>query len=318
MRDMQQIHWCWKKYLIARLTRLQIALIPALLLGLCWDSLGASFAPLLYSGNHNLPLLQYSIMERIDPIIFIGNALFLQEVLLPTFGSNGPLWSLSYEFWYYILFPLLITSIYFCNKQNFLYCLLSATFFLLLAFFVGHQILLYFIIWLIGVAAGIIYRIRSQKKNFEHNNYYLLSFAFLFLFIGLVISKSGMVRSNFVKDLIVATTCGLLILQLLHMSSLSHSAYQLVSRKLSEFSYTIYLVNLPVFFFIYGVFLQGERWQPDSYHLFIGALIFFGVLVYAYLVSLISEKQTGRLRNYFFVAFGLKKNVQIKKQLQYK
>src|ERR1035441_502485 len=41
---------------------------------------------------------------------FFGNLFFLQSVVSPVFGSNGPLWSLSYEFWYYILFPVLMIA----------------------------------------------------------------------------------------------------------------------------------------------------------------------------------------------------------------
>ena len=37
---------------------------------------------------------------------FAGNALFLQTILVPVLGTNGPLWSLAYEFWYYAVFPL--------------------------------------------------------------------------------------------------------------------------------------------------------------------------------------------------------------------
>ena len=48
--------------------------------------------------------------------VLAANALFLQTIVaarnaphpVPTFGSNGALWSLSYEFWYYLAFPLLV------------------------------------------------------------------------------------------------------------------------------------------------------------------------------------------------------------------
>lgn len=40
--------------------------------------------------------------------------MFLQTRFTPVFGSNGPLWSLFNEFWYYVLFPALglSTSVY--------------------------------------------------------------------------------------------------------------------------------------------------------------------------------------------------------------
>ena len=39
-------------------------------------------------------------------LAFLGSMAFLQTIYIPTFGSNGPMWSLSNEFWYYIVFPL--------------------------------------------------------------------------------------------------------------------------------------------------------------------------------------------------------------------
>ena len=40
------------------------------------------------------------------------NAFFLQTIVGPTFGSNGPLWSLAYEWWYYVLFPLALGAVW--------------------------------------------------------------------------------------------------------------------------------------------------------------------------------------------------------------
>ena len=40
-------------------------------------------------------------------IAFLGNLVFLQDLYVPTFGSNWPLWSLANEFWYYLWFPAL-------------------------------------------------------------------------------------------------------------------------------------------------------------------------------------------------------------------
>ena len=37
-----------------------------------------------------------------------ANVLFMQTVMAPVFGSNGPLWSLANEFWYYVTFPFLL------------------------------------------------------------------------------------------------------------------------------------------------------------------------------------------------------------------
>ena len=37
-----------------------------------------------------------------------GGLLFQSSLASPSFGTNGPLWSLSFEFWFYALYPVLL------------------------------------------------------------------------------------------------------------------------------------------------------------------------------------------------------------------
>ena len=85
--------------MLHRFLRLEIVLFPALLVGLLWDAAGIHLlhASALYSGGWHL-------LVRGDPIdlswrTLLGNAAFVQDILVPTFGTNAALWSLSYEFW---------------------------------------------------------------------------------------------------------------------------------------------------------------------------------------------------------------------------
>ena len=105
---LQKGKWSRRTYLLRRMSRLWVVLIPALLLTLFWDKLGCSIAPggyhgdyceLYHSGPTTLIPADWSIAT------FFGNAFFLQTILVPCFGTNGPLWSLANEFWYYLLFP---------------------------------------------------------------------------------------------------------------------------------------------------------------------------------------------------------------------
>jgi peptidoglycan/LPS O-acetylase OafA/YrhL len=70
-------------YAIDRLTRVFVPLLPALVLTAV---IGVAV------GN-----------EDTGPLVFLGNLLGLQQVFVPSYGSNGPLWSLSYEIWFYVL-----------------------------------------------------------------------------------------------------------------------------------------------------------------------------------------------------------------------
>ncbi len=76
--------------------------------------------------------------------VVTANMLFLNEIwifdIVP--GSNGPFWSISYEFWYYALFG---AAIYFRRSQR---LVLIA----LVALVAGPNILVALPVWLIGVA----------------------------------------------------------------------------------------------------------------------------------------------------------------------
>jgi len=103
--------WSWTGYALRRMSRLWMVLIPALLLTLLWDGLGQRQSPAGYRGEfrplyHSGPALDAPADLR--PATFLGNSLFLQTISVNCYGTNGPLWSLANEFWYYLLFPLLL------------------------------------------------------------------------------------------------------------------------------------------------------------------------------------------------------------------
>ena len=88
--------WSWTEYVITRITRLWIVLIPALLLTVIWDNLGIAITGSsfyaggmseAYSSGPTIDSSQYKLAS------FLGNVAFLQTIAVPTFGSNGPLWS---------------------------------------------------------------------------------------------------------------------------------------------------------------------------------------------------------------------------------
>ena len=103
--------WSWRTYLVSRFTRLQLVLFPALILGGLWDRIGMRIpqaAPIYFGALYKFYVPSVALRSTFP--IFLGNLFFLQSIVSPVFGSNTPLWSLSYEFWYYILFPVLILA----------------------------------------------------------------------------------------------------------------------------------------------------------------------------------------------------------------
>jgi diketogulonate reductase-like aldo/keto reductase/peptidoglycan/LPS O-acetylase OafA/YrhL len=98
-------------YFSARLARLYIVVIPALTISFCayistrqlpgWGGFVASHQDLYDSAR--------VFLAPVGPSAAICNGLFLQTIVCSEFAGNVALWSLSNEFWYYLLFFALLS-----------------------------------------------------------------------------------------------------------------------------------------------------------------------------------------------------------------
>lgn len=86
-------------FTVSRLTRVYSVAIPCLLLTLMFDTVGRQLAPALYDGlsPDGSPLLRLAI----------GTAMLNEAWVSVQMLSNTPYWSISYEFWYYVVFAML-------------------------------------------------------------------------------------------------------------------------------------------------------------------------------------------------------------------
>ena len=96
--------WSWPDYLLRRGTRLWVVLIPALALTFLCDAWRGP-APVVSAGA-----MATDVVFRHDLPTLVGNLCFLQDVVVAPYGSNTPLWSLAYEAWFYVLFPVVLVS----------------------------------------------------------------------------------------------------------------------------------------------------------------------------------------------------------------
>ncbi len=91
----------WRHYSEARLSRLWMVLIPALVLTAICDSAGSQLSPTAYAGEWRDVWMSGPEPGRtigLGIITFLGNLFFLQTIEIDVYGSNGPLWSLANEF----------------------------------------------------------------------------------------------------------------------------------------------------------------------------------------------------------------------------
>jgi len=293
MDSVSEVRWSWRIYLVSRLTRLQLVLFPALVLGAVWDRIGMRIpqaAPLYYDALYKFYVPSVALRSTVP--VFLGNFFFLQSIVSPVFGSNGPLWSLSYEFWYYILFPVLIlaTAAWVGTRIRILYAGLA----LLLLWFIGPQISFYFLIWLAGALVGRLPRISKFKPLFP-----ALSLIGGVIFVGaLAWSRTHRLSSDLLTDYVVAFCFAVWLYTLLLGSREDASpAYVHGAKKLAGFSYTLYLTHFPGLLLLRGLLNPRGNWQPDPRHLAYGLAIGLLMLTYAYIVAEVTEARTGSVRS---------------------
>lgn len=132
----------FSSYLTNRLARLYSVAIPAIVLTLVLDQLGRLIDPVLYQGfwyRGDEPI------GRVVAALSFTNELWFRSLRLFT---NGPYWSLGYEFWYYMLFAAAVFAR--GAARILLVCGICAL--------IGPKILLLLPIWVLGVW---VYRINT-------------------------------------------------------------------------------------------------------------------------------------------------------------
>jgi peptidoglycan/LPS O-acetylase OafA/YrhL len=92
----------FRSYIVARLGRLWSVIVPALILTVILDTVGRGISPEMYvkSGIQAWAWDMTSVWNFLAPLFFLNQAVF--GAVDP--GTNGPFWSLSFEFWYYMIF----------------------------------------------------------------------------------------------------------------------------------------------------------------------------------------------------------------------
>jgi peptidoglycan/LPS O-acetylase OafA/YrhL len=95
------------RYLFRRARRLYPPLLAAMLLTFALDRSGMLEGLPIYAGKTAYPVINGAVHIQHDALTAIGNLTFLMHALVPCWGSNGPLWSLHFEWWFYMLYPVL-------------------------------------------------------------------------------------------------------------------------------------------------------------------------------------------------------------------
>lgn len=287
----QLSRWSWGNYALRRMTRLWVVLLPALVLTVIIDSWGRHWQPAGYEGAmHSLfdsgP--SSAVPADLRATTFLGNALFLQTITVNCFGTNGPLWSLANEFWYYVLFPLICGVVI---GRGLLARIVSSLLVVGLVWWLPSSLVWSGLIWLFGVGAFWLGRFESVRRVCRNPVW----------FIGtgvLALSTLAATKSNsvFGTDWSVGIAFAVWTVGLV---SWEHPVDWLkkLGSGLSEMSYTLYLIHFPLLAFVFFCFFKGRQFSPGpTTYLLYGALL-SGSVAFAAATWWCFERNTDRFRN---------------------
>jgi peptidoglycan/LPS O-acetylase OafA/YrhL len=284
-------------YFVHRFSRIYTVLIPALIVGFILDRLGiAYFDP---SGIYKHPELFYTntfgnnISKHLSFNTFVGNLLQLQQIVVPSLGSNGPLWSLANEWWYYVMFAFGMIAY---RPGRLLTRIIAGGIIAVMLAALPLKISLWFIVWGIGAGIAVLDR-------------YWAGWPFI---VGAPIAVACFVAARcvmtpqadidlatqFALDLVVALgfSIALLCAKNLRMGRKFGSLHRI----LASFSYTVYLVHFPAMVFI-SVFMKevfGTAFlRPPG----LAAVLYAGALLlvlygYAWAFAAFTEAHTNAVR----------------------
>jgi len=303
----QSGRWSWRDYAVERLSRLWVVLIPSLVLTLLWDRLGMSMASApdgFYAGAldslyHSGPAQPGGAVHNAG--VFLANVFFLQTVAAPTYGSNGPLWSLANEFWYYVIFPLGFIAL--TGRTAEIWRIGCAAAALALCLLLPRAMVWLGLVWLFGALVAVWHRRAGDGRRALHP---WIAAGLALLFIATLAAVRLAATPGVASDLVTGAAAALLVAALVHTDDRRMPGQPLV-RALSDMSYTLYLFHFPLFAFL-AVAVLGEQklaFAPAGIAVFAGFVA--AALVYSFAGYLAFERNTTWIRRRIGAALGAMK-----------
>jgi peptidoglycan/LPS O-acetylase OafA/YrhL len=291
----------FRSYASARVSRIYTTLIPALLVCLILDAIGLHWldASGLYSGSTPYPIASVgtTVKENLNLVAFLGTLFMVQGFLTQTFGGDGPLWSLSVEWWYYCLFALITAGWFSIGPRRVVLFLLALIFFSVLP-----ATRLWLSVWLLGIAA--YFWLKSAARQ-PHPLLGIIVLILSFVICRRIHDSIGVgtgVNHIVVLELLRDLTLGFgYAVALVSMNRLkSKIPFAVVHQRLAEFSYSTYLCHFPMLVFLvaFGYQVGGLEFavQPTAYGQLYLLLIVATVYSYCFAFSLLTERYTPKVR----------------------
>lgn len=201
--------------------------------------------------------------QNIELKTLLGNLFMLQDwsfakpnVIVDAYMDNGPLWSLSYEWWFYMLyFPIVNTrlSIATRDKLVFTVCLLFSVAYVMYPYYFV-RVIMYLAIWWVGVRLADLYlagQLREYRRHFLPVTTLLIIVSILVINVwlqrsagmGITLGRHPLLE---LRHFVFALVC---LVAALVMHKVSWAPFDALTRPFLVFapiSYVLYIVHWPL------------------------------------------------------------------------
>ncbi|RYY11223.1 MAG: acyltransferase [Chitinophagaceae bacterium] len=282
----------YREYLVKRIRRIYPPFIFALILTFILDRCGMILGFPIYNGSSPYSLINDNLANPdLSIVALLGNLSFVFENYLPLFGTNGPAWSLKYEWWFYMLYPIFLLI----GTKRILYPTLLIIVLFILSFFptlwpekLLPDIFSMMITWWFGVLLAEIY-VGRIKFKFQYVAW--CGIAILAFLLPFTVPK-------IMSDVVMALFFFGVIALLLSLDVSNQIVRRLAAMKLlGDFSYTLYITHFPIIVFMSGWVMKVNGGLLPANFLYVVAGIVV-TLMTAYIFHFFTELPFIRVKNH--------------------
>lgn len=279
----------WANYLAKRLSRLWPVLLPSLLVTFLADRLAQAVSPetfrALSSGPHGASTAAC-------------NAAFLMPTRCEPYGSNFPLWSLSYEMWFYIVFAGASVAVASLWRRRFTAAGVAVAVTAGGIAVFGIDLLRLMPAWLVGalIAAAQHRAIRFARVGHDNRVFPRRAWGWALVLLAVGCLVSNLLRpSESLRFLLVAFATAPLLWLCARSRSSSPNPLLGFGRWIGGWSYSIYAFHRPLVVLI--ALLSQQWWAADAA---ISVVASYAIALLAmmaiYPLSRVTERHTGAVR----------------------
>lgn len=265
-------------YSINRVNRIYPPLLFAMVLVAALYVLVPYFFP---SGSHVYQFTDSFIVRDGFSVNFVdwtGTLLFLNGFAVRNISANGPLWSLSFEVWYYVIAGLVAWK----PKSGLLF---STTLILILGY-ANRPFAFYSLVWFGGAAIALLHNHNIRIKpyvTFAGAALLIVTLVTAAVYVGL--ARNAQSPSDYPSNLMVLfnVASGLTFAVGLYFIIFDTLSFKPLLASSAKYSYTLYVTHFPIFLVIYGIFQPSlfGRFVPSvlaSIGAFVTALAFAAII----------------------------------------